>query len=127
MNKRQFADWIYELCCGICGNDKRFVVTKSYYEPLTESPRYDVLVTRLAGSNEITVSLFIAVAAQMGWSYKYNENNPTKKWVFDGKEHEKTEYWLRMYDNNHHFFRGDLDSVKREISNFLTDRISLFA
>jgi hypothetical protein len=123
MNEKQFADYVFDVVQRVIGKDGRFAIAKAYWEPETQCPRYDILVSRKAGECSIRIADFEVFSAQLGWGYKYYEC----KWVHDGKHHEPQDYRLLMIDGNRKLIQGSLELIKKSVCQYLEERVSLFA
>ena len=123
MNEKQFADYVFDVVQRAIGNDGRFAVGKAYWEPETQYPRYDILVSRKTEKCSIRIADFEVYSAQLGWGYKYYEC----KWVHDGKHHEPQDYRLLMIDDNRVLIQGSLDLIEQSVCRYLEERVSLFA
>ena len=123
MNEKQFADYVFDVVQRVIGKDGRFAIAKAYWEPETQYPRYDILVSRETEKCSIRIADFEVCNAQRGWGYRYYEC----KWVFDGKHHKQRDYGLLFIDGNRNLVQGSLELIEKSVCQYLEERVSLFA
>ena len=105
MNRKEFAEKIYETVSNVCGNDNRFLIEKYYDDKAVNmgfSYYYQTIVWRVCNGKKVKVAAFCNPDV---WSECVT---------------------VRCYDP-HTFLKGNLEDVLNGISSFLEERISLFA